>query len=341
MAEGPDLKSAQYRFESDGGDQIKINLLLSESRVLVISRSFNKLEADPSLSYVRKSSVQTDKLQKEINFYSMAPDRIKSLMPKLLDSADDCSWYDMEYISGTPLGKEYIENSLAEPFWEKIFKDINSFLADYLDFSKSSSEEQLNKILVEKAITRSKEINDAEIKAIFFDGCTINGKPYLPLNSLLELSSEVLTRVPLDVGLLHGDICFSNILVRAEDGLVKFIDPRGGFDEPEIYGPIVYDIAKVAQSAVGGYEQLLYKKYSLIDKKDSYLLVLEKPVNYERVLPLFVDFLRHYEVSLSDAYKLAGLMLAGTPLLHMEDPARAKALALQSVLLLSGDVIWK
>lgn len=307
----------------------------------MISRSFNKLETDPSLSYIRKSSTETDKLQKEINFYTAAPDRIKSLMPKLINSADDCSWYDMEYINGTPLGREYIENSLSELFWEKIFKDINSFLADYLDFSKSSSEEQLNKILIEKAINRSNQINDKEIRAIFFDGCTINGKPYPSLNSLMELRSDVLTRVPLDVGLLHGDICFSNILVRAEDELIKFIDPRGGFDAPEIYGPITYDIAKVAQSVIGGYEQLLYKKYSLINKKDSYLLVLEKPINYERVLPLFADFLRHYEVSISDAYALAGLMLAGTPLLHMEDPARAKGLALQSVLLLSGDVIWK
>lgn len=307
----------------------------------MISRSFNKLEVDPSLSYVRKSSVETEKLQKEINFYVTVPDPIKSLMPKLIDSASDFSWYEMEYIDGTPLGQEYIENSVPGSLWENIFTTIDTFLVGYLQSNKVSSLGYLNKILIEKAINRAAEINDEEIKAIFFDGSTINGKSYPPLNSLLESKSEVLTRTPLDVGLLHGDLCFSNILIKTETDLIKFIDPRGGFDRPEIYGPIIYDIAKVAQSVIGGYEQLLYKKYSLVNKKENYLLLLEKPINYERVLPLFIDLLNQYQISLSDAYLLAGLMLAGTPLLHMEDLARAKGLALQSVLLLSGDVVWK
>jgi hypothetical protein len=320
------------------GTQVNLSL---KDRAKLISRSFNRLEVDLSSMKIRKSSEQKDKLEKEVNFYKYAPSDIKNLMPSLFGHSEDYSWYEIEYIDAPTLGREYILNSIPSETWELIFSYLDRFLIKYIDRSAESGPGQLYDVLINKAINRSNQIEDPVLRSIFFDGCTINGKPYLPLNSLLRGKSEILFRVPLTVGLLHGDLCFSNILYGDGGKIIKFIDPRGGFTEPAIDGPTVYDIAKIAQSVVGGYEQLLYKRYSLILKEDNYLMVLEKPVNYERVLPIYEEFIGQFGVSVADSYVLAGLMLAGTPLLHMEDPDRAKALALQSVLLLSGDVQWK
>ena len=61
---------------------------------------------------------------------------------------------------------------------------------------------------------------------------------------------------------IHGDPTFSNTII---DNNLKawFIDPRGYFDEPGVFGDPVYDFAKVYYSAVGGYDNFNRRKFKL------------------------------------------------------------------------------
>ncbi len=54
--------------------------------------------------------------------------------------------------------------------------------------------------------------------------------------------------------LVHGDLCLSNILYDLRCRVCKFIDPRGSFGVPGIYGDPRYDVAKMYHSVYGLYD---------------------------------------------------------------------------------------
>lgn len=54
--------------------------------------------------------------------------------------------------------------------------------------------------------------------------------------------------------LLHGDPTFSNMLRRALDGHIFFIDPRGYYGRQPLYGDVDYDWAKLYYSLAGNYD---------------------------------------------------------------------------------------
>ena len=65
---------------------------------------------------------------------------------------------------------------------------------------------------------------------------------------------KILKKQPWKI--IHGDLCFSNILYGSL-GILKLIDPRGSFglpsEDPSIFGDPRYDLAKLFHSAYKGY----------------------------------------------------------------------------------------
>jgi hypothetical protein len=118
---------------------------------------------------------------------------------------------------------------------------------------------------------------------------------------------------------------------------IKILDPRGGFDEPSIYGPKAYDIAKLAQSTYTWYDKIVEGHYNLSRSDNGYELSQSGTDWTIDARIAFDPLLETLGLTENDAKILAGLMIAGTPALHLDDPDRAVALALNSVLLLSGD----
>ena len=305
----------------------------------MLSRSFNTVELDSTASKVRKSSKQTDKLEKEVFFYLKAPDSVKTLMPKLLGYAEDFSWYDTEYLDLPTLGEVYATREVKKAAWPHIFEQLDPFFGG--EPLTEGSDCDLYEVFIEKAVKRSTLISSKALYKIFYVGSEINNKTYPSLVSLIKAKSGILQRVPTACSVLHGDLCFSNILFNEKSGIVRLIDPRGGFTEPSITGPIVYDIAKLSQSIYGGYDQILHSRYKL-KRSDSgaYSLEIARAKSYKDAALEFEKLLLQSNITKDDAVILAGLMLSGTPTLHVEDVDRAISLALQSVLLLSGETKW-
>jgi aminoglycoside phosphotransferase len=72
---------------------------------------------------------------------------------------------------------------------------------------------------------------------------------------------------------IHGDCTFSNTLVD-DKNQVWFIDPRGTFGGSKIYGDPRYDWAKLYYSAVGNYDKINSKKFS-VDRSNGVKLDIE------------------------------------------------------------------
>lgn len=299
------------------------------------ARSFNQIDINREKGYVRKSSTNTEKLKAEIKFYLDAPDKIKKLMPKLYRYSGDFSWYEMEYLEGETITELVAREVLPISQWDYLFKTIKKTLSEFENQNQKTDYTGLYNIFVKKALDRAHSLEDGELRNIFFNGCFLNGKKRKPLGELLITSSGVLFKGPLTISVIHGDLCFSNIMVNSSLDEVKLLDPRGGFETPSIYGPLVYDLAKLAQSIYSWYDKIVLGQYELIRSDNGYGLA-PAGIDWQNLAAsAFSPIFEEHGLFEDDSSALAGLMLAGTPALHLDDPDRAVALALNAVLLLS------
>jgi GTP:adenosylcobinamide-phosphate guanylyltransferase/aminoglycoside phosphotransferase len=85
--------------------------------------------------------------------------------------------------------------------------------------------------------------------------------PFCDMRSFEEIMENNLLK-NLHYTVIHGDCTFSNTLVD-DKNQVWFIDPRGTFGGNKIYGDPRYDWAKLYYSAVGNYDKINSKKFSV------------------------------------------------------------------------------
>jgi hypothetical protein len=300
-------------------------------------RSFNTIEIDAERGVVRKSSTDVEKLKNEILFYVNAPEHIKRLMPELYHYPEDYSWYEMEHLEWSTLTELANRRDLSSEEWASVFFTISEAYMLFNENLEDTNFSYLYKIFIDKGLKRARELKNKELKNIFFEGCILNGVARKGLAALLISQMGVLFRVTKEVSLLHGDFCFSNIMISEDLRKIKILDPRGGFDEPSIYGPKAYDIAKLAQSTYSWYDKIVEGHYNLSRSDNGYELSQSGADWTIDARIAFDPLLETLGLTENDAKILAGLMIAGTPALHLDDPDRAVALALNSVLLLSGD----
>jgi aminoglycoside phosphotransferase len=113
----------------------------------------------------------------------------------------------------------------------------------------------------------------------------INGKscrnPFCDMKSFEEIMEKTLLN-KIKYTIIHGDCTFSNTLVD-DKNQIWFIDPRGTFGATKIYGDPRYDWAKLYYSAVGNYDKINSKQFS-VNRTDTDNIRLEiKSNGYEHL----------------------------------------------------------
>lgn len=85
-----------------------------------------------------------------------------------------------------------------------------------------------------------------------------------------EVNQIVMSYLPSDFKLIHGDCTFSNMMLK-EDKIPVLIDPRGYFGNTELFGDEAYDWVKLYYSLLSNYDQFNLKRFNLyINEKDEY-----------------------------------------------------------------------
>lgn len=184
-----------------------------------------------------------------------------------------------------PLKMELIKGKHAYQQHDFSEREKRAILADYIDslttlhdmsnreFSKSDVEE----VYINKTIHRVNSVSEM-IPGFNKESMTINGKKCK--NIFHEKNKDIFNEYlrilsPEKFTPIHGDPTFSNTLI--DDNLrVWFIDPRGYFAKPGIYGDPYYDFAKVYYSAVGGYDNFNRRKFKLHIDEDTVEILMEK-----------------------------------------------------------------
>lgn len=300
-------------------------------RRLTTERHFNRLEVDDA--FLIKSSDNANKIRAERDWFRDLPDQLKSYVPLVLDNWKDGgkASYRIEYHHLVTLNDLYVFGRLPLSIWRNIFESCSSFMAAAAGF-KPPAGQSIDTDALYRAKTISRLEDFARARNVDLETeWTFCGRR---TPSLLRIAEEVSARIPNpsgeDLGIVHGDFCFSNVMFDFRSQRIKLIDPRGisGGDESALYGDVRYETAKLHHSVVGLYDHILARRYRL-RREGRAAIDLELPITPEvrDVQALFerTKFNGRTCVALHAPLISVLLFLSMLPL-HADDPGRQDAL---------------
>ncbi|HCE2178906.1 TPA: capsular biosynthesis protein [Vibrio parahaemolyticus] len=246
-----------------------LNSFFRSRTEMTTQRAFNEMRITPRI--VEKASKNVEKMAAEANWFECLPSDIAINTPKLISkslSAGGESGYRLEYLYLLPLSDLFVFGELSVGAWKQIFRSASNVLDS---FSKETSDtlcpDTLDKLYLTKTLKRLDEFSEVA-RFDIHRPLVLKGSEH-PSCSLYDMAYAASRYInpsrKSDVGIMHGDFCFSNILYDSRVQCIKMIDPRGiDLDgNLSIYGDRRYDFAKMYHSVVGLYDFIIAGRYSL------------------------------------------------------------------------------
>ena len=320
--------------------------LLSNAKQIGSSRSFNSLTFIENTGCLQKSSTNLDKIANEVNFYQKLPEEFVMHFPRLHSANLIDGQYSIEYWPIKSLS-EYIV------FWNlsstKLLEAGEKIVARLDLYSHSSGIEHSEKIhskelylfYSQKFLHSLDVLKSLHGSILGKSHIQINGQSFFGIPNLLVDFLNQLERFcdfPIP-GFLHGDLCFSNVLYSPEEGLMKFIDPRGSFMKFTNFGDIRYDIAKIFQGLGGYYDFIKAGFYSISQIGEShweFKIFADK--EFVKSIPCMEDVIlkRFTGLDVADIYQLVALNLISLLPIHSDNESDQLAFILISIMLLNS-----
>lgn len=231
----------------DLGDMPKLNAAHKDRE---LNRDFNKVVVN-TLNVVKHAlNNQGEKLQKaELEWYK----KVKSdSVPKILSASKGT--FTMSRIFGKPMFEAFPEDIEEQ---NQVVVDILRAL-DFGLYTHHVERSRVHTDMYKEVITKVLDRCDSfSLLRRGFEGpkeiTRVNGLKIGRLKPMLERALAFLVDDERTYSLIHGDPNFSNTMMDT-NGKVKFIDPRGYFGETSLFGPKIYDEAKVLY-ALSGYDK--------------------------------------------------------------------------------------
>lgn len=310
-----------------------LNSFFHSRTKMTTQRVFNSLVIKDKK--VNKSSVdKPKKVFAEGSWFEQLPLPLRFYSPALLDlvkggkNHKDAS-YQIEYLYLLPLSDLYVFGYVDVERWNSVFQSLESMLKTFSNYNIGNLSIQNNDtIYLNKTLERLKEFDFqysfgvSSKKVKWFAGA----KSYT-LVEMAHIAAEFIKKTSKDdLAIMHGDLCFSNILYDSRSGVVKCIDPRGltPSGDISIYGDKRYDYAKLYHSIVGFYDFIIADRYEYSLNDDGYSIQFSG--EYDEVYRSFITTV--LDVSgYSEKEILAinvHLFLSMLPL-HYDNPSRQQA----------------
>lgn len=222
---------------------------------LLDKRFTNNLYSYNNNSISKESTSVT--LNHQIRWFLEVPKTVKIYCPAIYKySIDPISpKYEMEYFGFPTLQELFIWEDLHISVWDDIFNKISLYIEECLssDVTIHQNKEKLSSSFYYFIINKTKNrvSTSPHLQEVFGN---------ILENGCWEGTIKEMFKEHASVSLMHGDLCFSNILYDVNSGVLKVIDPRGHWETSngETYigtaGFNVYDLAKLMHSAVYDYD---------------------------------------------------------------------------------------
>ena len=303
-----------------------------DSRTRVTSeRAFNRI--DILGHQLRKISSQSEKINAEAEWYAGLPFNFRHCCPQFLGIGfdGDVSWYSIEYLAGTPLNEVFVHGKQTIVYWDKVFTRLSLVLQQGRDACPVNHviQDGANNWSLFAGKTKVRLQEFSETSGVSLDTeLTINGIRVPSINEICDELANYAEKIPVIAALVHGDLCFSNIIYDNRLRSIKLIDPRGvdARGEPMLFGSQVYDYAKLLHSVVGLYDHIMAEKYILSATMNDYRL----EILFAEDLPDIQNRFRSYElipgISAFQVEVLLPLLFFAMLPLHSDSKNRQNAL---------------
>ncbi|QKI89780.1 hypothetical protein [Thiomicrorhabdus xiamenensis] len=255
-----------------------INSFYHSRTRMTTQRAFNDLNI--GLRSVSKTSKKrSKKIYAEGSWFANLPLPLRLYTPALLGldmggKGYRNANYQLEYLYQLPLSDLFVFSRIAKGCWQTIFNCLSSMLSDFSRFRPEEVEQttldEINSLYLPKTIDRLEEYARQSAFDIQAPVCFVGEDAY-SLVEVAKLSSNYIQpATERDVAIVHGDLCFSNILFDSRVEAVKCIDPRGitPSGKLSLYGDRRYDLAKLYHSVVGLYDLIIAGHFSLQKNKN-------------------------------------------------------------------------
>lgn len=255
----------------------------SKKRLSSISRHFNQINVDSLRGVITKSSKNREKFIGEIEWYLKLPSKLQYIAPRVFDYSihGNEPFVSMEFYGYPTLNDLYLYANLDLGEWFRIFDSINSVVSEMKDYTLNTDHEtdlisSMKSMYETKTFDRIQSYVDNPLFASFKHQTFCNKHSLMSLPEVIQTLPEVLSLSGVYNNprfcVIHGDLCFSNILYDRRNGIVRVIDPRGSFGKYDIYGDSTYDRAKLSHSIRGDYDFLVQGLFDLRHNGNEFIL---------------------------------------------------------------------
>lgn len=301
-------------------------------RRLLKSRDFNSLQLDELRGTITKRSTHTEKFLGEINYYRLLPPNLAAFFPRLLDFDINPgkAFLTLEYYGYPTLSELWAFEDFGADFWGGVFQLLSRVLECFREYRLTLSDATVFRFYWGKTCDRIESFGKQSAQfteLVHAPSFTLNGRE---LPGWPELRERVETAVrdlsAKSVGaIIHGDLCFPNVLFDPVAHIFKFIDPRGNFGEAGLFGDQRYDLAKLLHSLDGGYDFLIHDMFTVHAEGTNIELHQFFPVQRDSVLQEFVKiFGKSHDIR--ELRLIEGLLFVSMCPLHSDAPARQIAM---------------
>lgn len=315
------------------------------TKLEVSAREFNHITIDKNRGILRKTSDDKEKFIGEIKWYLKLPSNIEYCRPRIFSYSTeyDNPYVEMEYYAYHTVHELFLHGDLEYHQWVDMFSKIRFIINDFGKYrvKKDDFSTDLEEMYLNKTIKRLEMLEKDEFFFSFVNNkIIINGRTFLSLSDIKEKIKSVVPKLLYEVNsftIIHGDLCFANMMVDKNISFVKVIDPRGKFGEFDIYGDQRYELAKILHSVDGKYDYIIKDLFELsfdMDKVSIDYEILERKRNYD----IFTIFKNVFEEELRNSLKQIELIEA---LLFLSMiPLHGESRAHQLVMLATGIEIF-
>jgi len=292
-------------------------------------RAFNSLTVDRNV--VTKISCDSAKIKAEAWWYQNIPRKLRRYAPQFIEEgqADGSYFYSIEYLMALPMNELYVYGRRTVVFWRRFFQKMTQFFLEArthscLEIPESKSNFSL---FVSKTIRRL----DLFVNQTGFDikkKYVFNDDNVASLVDILDASVAALNPLPNIPGIVHGDLCLSNILYDSRGQVFKIVDPRGmdPVGENMMHATQLYDYAKLAHSVIGLYDHIVAGQFSLSIFGNKISLGIYGDSDLVEIQQLFINTCFIPGIRSQEVQSILPLLFISMLPLHVDNKERQMAL---------------
>jgi hypothetical protein len=310
-----------------------VNTYYHSKAAFTTQRSFNELMITPE--YIEKSSIKSQKIKAEANWFITLPGMMKMYIPQYLGhlQSDEGKFsYRLEYLHNTALNELFVFSEMSNTIWQNILEHCLNFIQDCETAiaPKNTITQDINQLFSVKTKVRLDEFK-AENDFRLSDKWHFNREISVSIEQVLVESQKHLPNQRKISTLMHGDFCFSNILYDFRANRIKTIDPRGVTPSGDItiYGDTCYDIAKLSHSILGMYDWIVagYHQTQLDWKTRDITFLIAGEVKHKDTQSMFIEMVnKKHGLSAVNLYAMQIQLFLSMLPLHSDDLHRQNGL---------------